>query len=82
MERATSRKTSDFSIASILGTLDDSGADEDDDVVVDVDEPQLESHQRFEWLHCTRYRPPRLPSKCKSLFLILLSSLGKGVQIF
>jgi hypothetical protein len=74
MERATSRKTSDFSIASILGcTLDDSGADEDDDVVVDVDEPQLESHQRFEWLHCTRYRPPRLPSKCNFFLIMLLS---------
>jgi len=66
MERDTSRKTSDFSIARILGTLDDSGADDDDELIVDVeDEPlsSLDSHQRFEWLHCTRYRPPRLPSK-------------------
>ncbi|XP_065348343.1 homeobox protein MSX-1-like isoform X2 [Cloeon dipterum] len=67
MERGTSRKTSDFSIARILGNLDVSGTDgEDEDVVVDVEEssppnsPPADS-QRFEWLHCTRYRPPRLP---------------------
>ncbi|XP_059471655.1 homeobox protein MSX-2-like [Neocloeon triangulifer] len=67
MERDTSRKTSDFSIARILGNLDESGAEEDEIVVDDINDdsppnsPPVDSQQRFEWLHCTRYRPPRLP---------------------
>ncbi|KAF4517435.1 hypothetical protein B566_EDAN005044 [Ephemera danica] len=49
MEDGTkSQRRSDFSIARILG--------QDHHVI-----PLQQREQRFEWLQCTRYRPPRLP---------------------
>jgi hypothetical protein len=60
-------KRSDFSIARILGTFDQSSDSSDsppaspEECVNFTEHHDHNEQQRFEWLQCTRYRPPRLP---------------------